>query len=131
MSRRELTTFTAATAIAIAFAAPALAAAGDMNVSTFLAKADALKSQGAMAMFSGDIEVLKGEGKAAAESYKARLLKERAAGHPSSCPPQGTGINTDELLGHLRSYPANVRPRVSMKQAMADFFIRKYPCRRG
>ena len=130
MSRRELTTFTAAIAIAVAFAAPALAAAGDMNVSTFLAKADALKSQGAMAMFSGDIEVLKGEGKAAAESYKARLLKERAAGHPSSCPPQGTSINTDELLGHLRSYPANVRPRVSMKQAMADFFIRKYPCRK-
>lgn len=130
MSRRELTTFTAAIAIAIAFAAPALAAAGDMNVATFLAKADALKSQGAMAMFSGDIDVLKGEGKAAAESYKARLLKERAAGHPSSCPPQGTGINTDELLGHLRSYPANVRPRVSMKQAMADFFIRKYPCRK-
>ena len=130
MFRRELTTFTAGIAIAIAFAAPALAAAGDMNVAMFLAKADALKSQGAMAMFSSDIDVLKGEGKAAAESYKARLLKERAAGHPSSCPPQGTGINTDELLGHLRSYPTNVRPRVSMKQAMADFFIRKYPCRK-
>ena len=114
----------------LGLAAPALAAPGDMNVVAFLGKADALKAKGAMALFSSDVEVLKSEGKAAGEAYKARLIKERAAGHPSSCPPKGAGIDSDELLGFLRSYPANVRPRVSMKQAMAEFFIKKYPCGR-
>ena len=114
----------------LALAAPVLAAPGDMNVAAFLGKADALKAKGALALFSGDIEVLKSEGKAAGEAYKARLTNERAAGRPSSCPPKGAGIDSDELLGFLRSYPANVRPRVSMKQAMAEFFIKKYPCRR-
>jgi len=126
MLKRGITTLVAS----LALAAPALAAPGDMNVGLFLAKADALRAKGAMAMFSGDIEVLKGEGKAAAEAYKARLIKERAAGRPSSCPPQGTGLDSNELLGFLRSYPANMRPRVSMKQAMAEFFIKKYPCKR-
>ena len=106
-----------------------LAAPGDMSVAAFLGKADALKAKGAMAVFSGDIGVLKAEGKAAGEAYRARLNSERAAGRPSSCPPQGTKINSDELLGFLRTYPAAARPQISMKTAMAEFFIRKYPCR--
>lgn len=105
------------------------AAPGDMNVATFLAKADALRAKGAMAMFSSDIEVLKTEGKAAGEAYRARLAKERAAGRPSSCPPKGANVNSNELLNHLRAYPAAAKPKVSMKQAMADFFIKKYPCK--
>jgi len=105
------------------------AATGDMNVATFLAKADALKAKGAMAMFSSDIGVLKAEGQAAGQAYKSRLDKERAAGRPSSCPPKGTRVSSDEVLAHLRTYPANARPKVSMKQAMADYFIKKYPCR--
>ena len=106
-----------------------LAAPGDMSVAAFLGKADALKAKGAMALFSGDIGVLKAEGKAAGEAYRARLNSERAAGHPSSCPPQGTKINSDELVGFLRNYPAAARPQISMKAALAEFFIRKYPCR--
>lgn len=105
------------------------AAPGDMNVGTFLAKADALKAKGAMAMFSSDIEVLKTEGKAAGEAYRTRLAKERAVGRPSSCPPKGANVNSNDLLNHLRGYPAAAKPKVSMKQAMADFFIKKYPCR--
>jgi hypothetical protein len=105
------------------------AAAGDMNVATFLAKADALKAKGAMAMFSSDINVLKAEGQAAGQSYRVRLEKERAAGRPSSCPPKGVKVNSNELLTFLRTYPANVRPKVPMKQAVGDFFIKKYPCK--
>lgn len=114
-----------------ALAAPTalLAAPGDMSVAAFLGKADALKAKGAMALFSGDIGVLKSEGKAAGAAYRAQLQAERAAGRPSSCPPKGTKINSDELLTFLRSYPAAVRPQVPMKQAIADFFARKYPCR--
>ncbi|MBX9645300.1 MAG: hypothetical protein K2W91_14525 [Novosphingobium sp.] len=105
------------------------AAPGEMNVATFLAKADALKAKGAMALFSSDINVLKAEGTAAGEAYRARLAKERATGRPSSCPPKGAKVNSSDLLNHLRGYPAAAKPKVSMKQAMADFFIKKYPCR--
>ena len=108
----------------------ALAAPGDMNVATFLAKADALKAQGVTAMFSSDVGVLKSEGRAAGLHYKARLQAEKAQGRPSSCPPPGVKVNSDDLLAFLRTYPPAVRPRVSMKQAFADYFIKKYPCRR-
>jgi hypothetical protein len=113
----------------LALAAPVLAAPGDMNVTTFLAKADALKAKGVTAMFSSDIKLLRTEGQAAGANYKARLTAERAAGRPSSCPPKGTKIDSDKLIAFLRTYPEPVRQRVSMKQAMADYFIRTYPCR--
>lgn len=100
-----------------------------MNVAAFLSKADALKAKGAMALFSGDVGVLKAEGIGAGEDYRARLKAERAAGRPSSCPPQGVKINSDELFGFLRTYPTAARPQVSMKQVIADFLARKYPCR--
>lgn len=108
----------------------ALAAPGDMSVATFLAKADALKAKGPAALFSSDMGVLKSEGKAAGENYRLRLQREKAAGRPSSCPPPGVKVNSDDLLAFLRTYPVAARPRVSMNQAMADYFIRKYPCRR-
>ena len=114
---------------ALTLAVPARAAAGDMSVATFLAKADALEKKGAMAMFSSDLKVLKAEGTAASKAYRARLDRERAAGNPSSCPPKGTSIDSNDLLAHLRSYPAAVRPTVTMRTAMADMFIKKYPCR--
>ncbi len=113
----------------LALAAPVLAAPGDMNVATFLAKADALKAKGVTAMFSSDLKLLRTEGQAAGANYKARLNAERATGKPSSCPPKGTKVDSDKLLAFLRTYPEPVRPRVSMKQAMADYFIRTYPCR--
>ena len=113
----------------LALAAPVLAAPGDMNVATFLAKADALKAKGVTAMFSSDLKLLRTEGQAAGANYKARLNAERATGKPSSCPPKGTKVDSDKLLAFLRTYPEPVRPRVSMKQAMADYFARNYPCR--
>ena len=108
----------------------ALAAPGDMSVATFLAKADALQAKGVTAMFSSDVGVLKSEGKAAGQHYKARLQTEKAQGRPSSCPPPGVKINSDDLLAFLHTYPPAVRPRVSMKQAFAEYFIKKYPCRK-
>lgn len=118
-----------ALAASLTLATPLMAAPGDMNVATFLGKADVLKAKGAAALFSSDIKVLRTEGQAAGEAYRVRLNAERAAGKPSSCPPKGTKVNSDKLLAFLRTYPENVRPRVSMKQAMADYFIRNYPCR--
>ena len=113
----------------LALAGPLAAAPGDMNVATFLAKADALRAKGPAALFSSDYKLLKSEGEAAGAAYRARLNAERAAGKPSSCPPKGTRVSSDKLLAHLRTYPEAARPRVSMKQAMGDYFARNYPCR--
>jgi hypothetical protein len=118
-----------ATAIAgMAFTAPTHAAAGDMNVAAFLAKAEALEKKGAMALFSSDLKLLKAEGNAAGAAYRARLDRERAAGKPSSCPPKGTSVKSDALLAHLRTYPAAMRPTVTLRTAMADMFIKMFPC---
>ena len=116
-------------AAALLTANPALAAGGDMSVAMFLSKADALKAKGPMALLSPDLKVLKSEGQAAGEAYRARLVAERTAGKPSSCPPKGAKVTSNDVLSHLRTYPAGARERTSMKTAMADFFIRNYPCR--
>lgn len=111
-------------------ATPALASDGNMSVATFLAKADALRAKGPFALMSSDYKLLKAEGTAAGEAYGARLRQERAAGRPSSCPPQGTRPTSNQVLAHLRSYPAAARPGTTMRTAMADYFIRTYPCPR-
>ena len=113
----------------LVFAAPALAAGGDMSVAAFLAKADALKAKGAMALFSPDIKLLRAEGQAAGMAYKARLDAERKAGTPSSCPPKGTRPGQGEVMAHLRSYPTEHRGHITMKTAIADYFVKRYPCR--
>ena len=120
-----------ALAVAVAVPSALFAAPGDMSVAVFLAKAEALQAKGPLALFSSDLELLKAEGKAGGEAYRARLKSERAAGRPSSCPPEGVKINSDELLAFLRTYPAGVRGRVNMRQGVADYFIRKYPCRKN
>ena len=107
---------------------PVIAAPGDMNVATFLAKADALRAKWTGALFSSVYKLLKNEGAAAGADYRGRLNAERAAGRPSSCPPKGAKVNSDKLLAFLRTYPEAHRPRTSMKQAMGDFFARNYPC---
>ena len=117
-----------ALAASLLFATPLLAAPDDMNVAAFLAKADALRAKGPMALFSSDYKLLKSEGEAAGADYRARLNAERAAGRPSSCPPKGTKVSSDKLLAFLRTYPEAHRPRTSMKQAIGDFFARNYPC---
>lgn len=115
--------------LATLIAAPALAANGEMSVAAFLSKADALKAKGLFALGSADIKLLREEGQAAGMAYGARLQQERAAGKPSSCPPKGARPSSNEVLSHLRTYPPAKRPTTSMKTAMADFFIKTYPCR--
>lgn len=122
-------TFISLAAAVTLLAAPALAGPGDMSVGSFLAKADALKAKGMGALFSPDIKVLKAEGMAAGLAYRDRLRAEKAQGKPSSCPPQGVKVNSNDLLGHLRSYEPAARTGKSMKAAMADYFIKTWPCR--
>lgn len=114
---------------AFAIAAPALAAPGDMSVATFLAKADVLKAKGAMALFSSDYKLLQAEGQAAGQAYRTRLAGERTAGKPSACPPASAKVNSDQLIGHFRTYPAARRGSITLKTAVADYFIKTWPCR--
>ena len=106
----------------------AAAAAGDMTVAIFLAKADALKAKGPLALLSSDIKLLQGEGQAAGAAYHAQLDAERKAGHPSSCPPKGVKIGGDELMAQMRKYPVATRQRITVKAAMVDMLRAKFPC---
>lgn len=117
------------TLLALLLAAPAAANTGEMSVAAFLSKADALKAKGLMALGSPDIKLLRAEGQAAGMAYGVRLQQERASGKPSSCPPKGARPSSNDVLDHLRTYPATKRPSTSMKAAMADYFIKNYPCR--
>lgn len=119
----------AAIMAAATMAAPAHAAPGDMSVATFLAKVDALKARGIMAMLSSDVGLLKAEATAAGKGYGDRLKKERTAGHPSSCPPKQTKVSQSMWLNHLSSYPAAQRGQTTLNRAMADMFARNWPCR--
>lgn len=93
--------------------------AQSMPVSTFLAKADALKKKGAMALFSSDINLLKKEGMNSAAALRAERLQAIKAGKkPAFCPPEkGGSLNSGELLTHLQSIPAPQRSRMPMKEA--------------
>ena len=114
---------------ALVSAGAAQAEPGDMSVATFIAKADALRAKGFMALLSSDYKVLKAEGTAAGLAYRSQLRAERAAGRPSSCPPTPAKVDSNMVMAHLRSYPAAARPRITMKVAMAELFARTWPCK--
>lgn len=105
-------------------------AANAMSVSDFLAKADALKARGFLAIGSPDIALLKGEVAAASKQYRDGLAAEIAAGRkPSSCPPpKGTAkISSDDLLASFRAIPPAQR-RASVAAAFAAMMKKRYPC---
>lgn len=106
------------------------AAPGDMTVADFLQRADKLQKKGMLAMFSGDMKLLKGEAQAAGEAYRASIVSDKKAGRPPrSCPPEGKqSLGSDEFLGHLRSYPAASRKSTTIKIAFADLMKKRFPC---
>jgi hypothetical protein len=109
--------------------ASAVAAGGDMKVETFLAKADALKAKGVLALASSDIGLLKAEGKAAGEAYRARIKSDKAKKlPPHSCPPAKSSLKSDELLAHFRTYSVAQRQQISVRTALADLMKKRYPC---
>ncbi|MDE2435945.1 MAG: hypothetical protein KGM49_06775 [Sphingomonadales bacterium] len=110
-------------------AMPASAAPGDMSVGTFLDRVAALKARGAMALFSSDVGMLRREATAAGQAYTARLATERAQHRPSSCPPQGARPSQDQWLSHLGTYSSAARASTNLRVAMADYFIKTWPCR--
>ncbi len=104
------------------FAAPASA---EMSVGTFVAKADALKKKGVMAMMSSDVGLLKKEMAGVTSAYRNSIKAARADGKPPhSCPPAKGSMNSDELIAHFRTLPANT----AIKTGFYELMKRKYPC---
>ena len=115
--------------IVISISTPAVAGPGDMNVATFLAKADALKAKGLGALGSPDIKLLYGEADAAGKTYRSAIAADKKAGRtPHSCPPKKASLNSDQLIAHLRTYPEAVRPKTTITTAMFDVMKKRYPC---
>ena len=105
--------------------------AQNMPVSTFLAKAESLKKKGPLALFSGDLKLLKSEVQNSAKAYGADVRAARKAGRLThSCPPAGTklSMNSDELLNEFRAIPPGQR-NMSVKAAFYRMMQKKYPCR--
>jgi len=61
------------------FATTAVAESGEMSVATFLAKADALKAKGILAVGSSEIGLLQAEAKASGANYRNRPNADSAA----------------------------------------------------
>lgn len=105
-------------------------AANAMSVSDFLAKADALKARGFLAIGSPDINLLKSEIETASKQYRDSLAAEIAAGRkPSSCPPpKGTAkITSNDLIASFRAIPPAQR-RTNVATAFAAMMKKRYPC---
>jgi hypothetical protein len=113
----------------LVFGVIASPAHAEMSVATFLAKADALKAKGMMAMMSSDIGLLKDEMKVATTAYRAQLVGDKAAKRPAhSCPPEKAQMNSDELMTYFRTIPATQQPRTSVKAGFFGMMKKKFPC---
>jgi hypothetical protein len=100
-----------------------------MPVSTFLAKADALKKRGPLALLSSDLGALKKEVQNSAAELRTERLAAKAAGRkPAFCPPEAGGsLSSDELLSHFQSIPPAQRG-MSVKMGLAGLMRKRYPC---
>lgn len=116
--------------LAAALVALPVAALQAMSVAVFLEKADALKSRGALALFSSDLRLLKSEVTTAGAALRAeRLAAERAGRRPAYCPPGGRArIDSNELLGHFRAIAPAQRARMEVRDGLRSLLVRKYPC---
>jgi hypothetical protein len=99
-----------------------------MPVSTFLAKAEALKKKGPLALLSGDVGLLKAEVMNSGKALRAEQLAAQKAGQkPATCIPEKAAIGSNELLNHFQAISAQQR-NMSVKAAFASLMRKKYPC---
>lgn len=102
-----------------------------MSVAEFLAKANALKAKGFLAMGSPDIKLLRTEVERASDAYRSDLATAKAAGRaPHSCPPpKGKArIGSKELIAEFEAIPAAQRG-ISVKSAFYAMMKKRYPCK--
>lgn len=108
---------------------PALANA--MTVAEFLARAEALKAKGMMAMMSPDLPVVRSEMQAATAAYRSDVDAARAKGRTDlGCPPpKGQAkISSDTIMSDLAAIPKATQARITVKAALYDVMRKRYPC---
>jgi hypothetical protein len=106
-------------------AAAAVAGHGDMNVATFTAKADALKAR-VGALGAPDIKLL-WRSECSRQNLSRDDMADKRRGVLRLC-HRKAALNSDQLLAHLRTYPAAVRPKTTITTAMFDVMKKRYPC---
>ena len=100
------------------------APANAMSAADFLAKADALKAKGMMAIFSSDLGLLKAEFLNAGKAWHAQ------AHRPNACPPAGPlPADSDMIYALVAAVPPPQRATTSATDAIIAGLNRKYPCR--
>lgn len=110
-------------------AIPMSSAAAAMDVATFLAKANRLKSKGPFALMSSDFKLLTREVTAASKSLRAERLGLQSAGKPAAwCPPPKASMNSTEILATMEAIPPAQRRSTDVRTALRGLMIRKYPC---
>jgi hypothetical protein len=119
--------------LALLLAAAPLGAlqAQSMPVPQFLAKAEALKKKGPLALLSRDLGLLKKEVMQSAKLLRAERLAAKAAGRkPAYCPPEGSGsaFGSEELLAHFKSIPPAQAARMRVKDGMRTLLAGRFPC---
>ena len=119
----------ASIAAAVLLAVPLTSASAAMDVATFLAKADALRAKGPMALFSSDVGLLKNEVQSAALALRTERLALLKTGKKAAyCPPAKGSMNSDELMAAMHVVPVAERPRTDVKAVVRSILVRKYPC---
>ena len=107
----------------------AMPASAAMAVGTFLARANALRDQGPMALMSPDFPALKAEAKAATTQLKTERAARAAAGKPPiACVPDGESVGIMDMLDGLSDLPASYQKR-PLKDGYARVLANLYPCR--
>jgi hypothetical protein len=116
--------------VAIA-ALAAASSASAMPVSTFLAKADALKSKGPFALFSGDLKLLMSQVKGDFAQLRAERLATQAAHRPTAfCPPSGgIKMSDKDIMGAMQAVPPANRATTDTRDALRAYMARRFPCR--
>ncbi len=103
-----------------------------MTVAEFLAKADALKAKGMMAMMSSDLPVVRGEMQAATTAYRTEVDAARAKGRTDlGCPPpKGQAkLSSDIIMADFAAIPKPAQARTPVKVALYDVMRKRYPCK--
>lgn len=103
-----------------------------MTVAEFLARAEALKAKGMMAMMSSDLPVIRGEMQAATSSYRADVDAARAKGRTDlGCPPpKGQAkISSDTIMADLAAIPKAAQAKMTVKAGLYAAMAKRYPCR--
>jgi hypothetical protein len=105
------------------------AQAQTMPLSTFLAKADALKAQGPLAMMSSDLPIIKAQVRGSMVNYRTMLASQKATGKPlDSCPPAKGSLDSDEMMAFFQTIPVAQRSKISVQTALFAMMKKRYPC---